>query len=376
MSEPPGQEEEEEPAAAADLDELLEQFREPEEPPRPRANPLWVVAGVLLTVLAGWLALRASGGGSADQPTSAALTGERLPGKVSQRTARAEDEKPVDVVEDYLARCKKGMTAREVRWIVEDFQRAGLDDEPGSILSKIGSLFKDPSREIDGKINAELAVQLRTASLECARIQREWYGNALADGLRLDPTQKKAMKERLDAALAKDQAQFEDRVKAFTLFVEAAASGDSGQTPEIIGEIERLSDGEQVSHGVFEQSIYQRFLEAAQWLEDESYAPWNLCALTEEQRKIFLTGKSSEPPGEVPSGDGLYDDSQGWLNLASMATGEPVFPLTEDQKVSLYGGESLELELGIMHPSQLKVRLLLDPELAAHLSEKLDALEK
>lgn len=373
MSEPLEQEEEE-PAADADLAELLEQFREPEEAPRPRANPLWFVSAILLSVLGVWLALRASGGEVEDKPKSTGLAGAMLPGKTSERLPR--DEGPVDVVEDYLARCKKGMTAQEVRWIVEDFQKAGLDDGPGSLLSKIGSLFKDPSREVDGKINAELAVQLRTVSLECARIQREWYGNALADGLRLDPTQRKAMKERLDAALAEDQGQFEDRVKAFTLFVEAAASGDSGQTPEIIGEIERLSDGEQVSHGVFEQSIYQRFLEAARWLEDESYAPWNLCALTEEQRKIFLTGKSSEPPGELPSGDGLYDDPQGWLDLASMATGEPVFPLTEDQKVSLYGGEPLKLELGIMHPSQLKVRLLLDPELAAHLSEKLDSLEK
>ena len=132
MSEPPEQEEEpEDPAAGADLEELLEQFREPEEAPRPRANPLWFIAAILLSVLACWLALRASGGSAEEKPESAALAGAMLPGKTSERLPG--DEGPVDVVEDYLARCKKGMTAQEVRWIVEDFQRAGLDEEAGSL---------------------------------------------------------------------------------------------------------------------------------------------------------------------------------------------------------------------------------------------------
>jgi hypothetical protein len=55
---------------------------------------------------------------------------------------------------------------------------------------------------------------------------------------------------------------------------------------------------------------------------------------------------------------------------------DSVYPFTEDQKLSLKGGEPLELEQGVMHPSQLKVLLLLRPELAAQLSEKLDSLEK
>lgn len=386
MSEPPEQEEEpDDPAAGADLEELLEQFREPEEPRRPRANPLWFVAAILMSVLGVWLALRASGGSAEEKPESAALAGAMLPGKTSERLP--VDEGPVDVVEDYLARCKKGMTAQEVRWIVEDFQRAGLDDGPGSILSKTELLVNNPSRVIDGKINAAMAAQLRTASLECARLQREWYGNALADGLMLDPAQKRVLKERLGAALAKDQEQFENKVKAFAMFVEAAASGDSGLTQEIIGEIERLSDGEQVSYGFFEGSIYLRFLAARTWLEAEHYAPWNLCALTERQREIFFAGKSPEPLGQVAAGDGSDEDPQPWYELALAASGGPiggdggvsfdsVYPFTEDQKLSLKGGEPLELEQGVMHPSQLKVLLLLRPELAAQLSEKLDSLEK
>ena len=76
MSEPPEQEEEpEDPAAAADLEELLDQFREPEEALRRRANPLWFIAAILLSVLACWLALRASGGSAEEKPEAAARAG-------------------------------------------------------------------------------------------------------------------------------------------------------------------------------------------------------------------------------------------------------------------------------------------------------------
>ncbi len=394
MSEPP-EPEEEEPAADADLEELLEQFREPEEVPRPRANPLWLISAILLSVLACWLALRAGGGGTDEQPESAALAGEMLPGKVSQRTARAEDEKPVDVVEDYLARCKKGMTAQEVRWIVEDFQRAGLGEGQGSVLTNTGRLVNDPSRVTEGKINTELAVQLRTASLECARNQREWYGNALADGLRLDAAQKKALKERLNAALAVDREQFENRVKAFALFVEGTASDGSGLTPEITEKIGRLSGGEQVSHGFFEGTTYLRFLETTSWLADERYAPWVVCDLSPEQEAVTRRSEFEEEMHlheEASAHQDLYD-APTWLvrgtpfrtsltdkreihiadgEFGELAAAGQIFPLEEAQ---LFEGEKF-LRINDptrLHPAQLKMLLLLEPERAA---EILQALEK
>ncbi len=395
MSELPEQEEEpEDPAAGAELEELLEQFREPEEPPRQRANPLWFVSAILLSVLAGWLALRASGGGVEDQPKSAAVAGGMLPGKTSARLPR--DEGPGDVVEDYLARCKKGMTAQELRWIVEDFQRVGLGDDPLSYVSKIAHSLNDPSREIEGKINAALAARLRTASVECARIQRQWYGNALADGLRLNPAQKKMLKERLDAALASDREQFENRVKALLLYLEAASSEDPALTADLEATIERLIGGPslQVTDGFFEGMTYSSFLETPNWMADGRYAPWELCELSPEQEAVTRRSEIEEERQQQNKGNGdrNLNEEPTWLirgiplrsgttdkreihladgDFGPLATAGSVFPLEE---VQLFEGDEFVriTDPTRLHPAQLKMLLLLEPERAEQILQALD----
>jgi hypothetical protein len=386
----------EEPAAAADLEELLEQFREPEAPPKKRANPLWVISALLLTVLACWLALRASAGGTGEKPKSAALAGERLPGKVAERTVMRAV--PVSVVEDYLARCKRGMTAREVRWIVEDLQKAGLGEDPLSYLSRISPTLMEPSPEIEGKANAEVAARLTTASLECARIQRAWYGDALADGLRLDPAQRRVLKERLDAALAEDRELFENRVKALLLYLRAASSEDPALTAELNSEIERLI-GESallaVADGFFEGMTYSSFLGAPNWLADERYAPWKLCDLSPEQDGVTRRSEMEEEGQEqeeanadrdpfgpatwldqgTPFRSGLTDKREIHVadgDFGPLAAAGSIFPLEEVQLFE--GDEFLRItDPTRLHPAQLKMLLLLEPGRAA---EILQALEK
>jgi hypothetical protein len=334
VSEPPEQEEEpEEPAADADLEELLEQFREPEEAPRPRANPLWLVSAILLSVLACWLALRASSGGAEDKPKSSALAGAMLPGKTSERLPR--DEQPVDVVEDYLARCKKGMTAQEVRWIVEDFQRAGLDEE----LPAAASI-----RDLDSR----------------RRAHHEWYLDLLIDGLGFDIDQRRMAMERLQL-----------------LRVEAVAT--------LTREFEE--NERQWTWGILEPFVDY-------WLEDESYAPWKLCDLTAEQEAVTRCSEVAlKHQQESDSGSGtLFTTS--WLeqitpfrsaltdlreihladgDFGPLAAAGSIFPLEEPQ---LFDGEKfLRIEDPTrLHPAQLKMLLLLEPGRAAEIVQALERL--
>jgi hypothetical protein len=343
VSEPPEQEEVE-PAADADLEELLEQFREPEEPRRSRANPLWVVAGVLLTVLAGWLALRASGGGADVEERSVALVGVMLPGKTSERLPRGEET--VDVVEDYLARCKKGMTAQEVRWIVEDFQKAGLDLPPeGERIEKF------------------VAVRLD---------QHRWYLELLADGLALDAEQRRVASEKL--WLLADEAT--QKIAKELMEHDASVAKLLEKQPEILRDL----------------------IDANRWLEDERYAPWELCELTKDQLRLTWFGwvnsrRNAEPDSLTYEPDMPWFDDRmvaggpsegGDWTIADFPTGDAptaingagsVLPFTAGQKFRKGDGDGvgpLEHQAMGCHPAQLKTLLMVAPTIASRLLQRLD----
>ena len=359
MSEPPEQEEEpEEPAADADLEELLEQFREPEEAPRPRANPLWLVSAILLSVLACWLALRASGGEAEDKPKSTALAGAMLPGKTSERLPR--DEQPVDVVEDYLARCKKGMTAQEVRWIVEDFRRAGLSQEAGSISGLINGEIQGG----DPVMNADSKSKVLEMALDLGRRQRAWYAATLDDVLQLGQQQKLEVRAKLRLALEADRKKSEEDWDS----LEAALRSESPSP---------FDDGFEGLQVVAELAI------ATRWMDHDQYAPWELTTLTEEQLSITSHDEIEDADeAKVPYGRGwmrpvMPPDGMrvgDWPQI-SMSREAMVLPLTSDQKFPQFG-EKLLTQLGeakLLHPAQLRLRLLFDPSGSEWL---LNALEK
>lgn len=393
MSEPPEREEEdpEDPAAGADLEELLEQFREPEEAPRKRANPLWLISAILLSVLAGWLALRASGGSAEEKPESVALTGAMLPGKTSERLPGKEG--PVDVVEDYMARCKKGMTAQEVRWIVEDFQRAGLGEGPGSlaaeitaILSPLGDL-NDTSKLKDLPIDEATATLLKQKGLKLARLQQEWYASAIADGLRLTPLQRKE--------IAQSGERFvNERVSDFLELEIASVTANFGgptsenflrsRFPGGIREIDLLFPG-------------TGLLEASHWIQSQDRAPWNMVELAPEQEAVTRRSEVEEEEHQQAEESGNETIwTSPWLDRATpfrrsltdkreihladgdfgpLAAAGSIFPLEEIQLFE--GDEFVRInDPTRLHPAQLKMLLLLEPERAAEILQALEQADK
>lgn len=332
MSEPPEQEEEE-PAADADLAELLEQFREPEEAPRPRANPLWFVSAILLSVLGIWLALRASGGEAEDKPESAALAGAMLPGKTSERLPRGEET--VDVVEDYLARCKKGMTAQEVRWIVEDFQRAGLDWE-GELATDLAQIFELLRNEGGRPPRAQERERIESLAKQLGHRQRKWFGDTLAAALKLDLKQEREMRQNLAAAMEKD-------------WVELLRAREEGEAQEAEGQ-----------RNYFGHSIYYLgFIE--DWIEKPEYAPWKLTSLTEAQ--LALTSFESQDDAVVwlrkPSSPAVEDSPKPQdADAGGEGEGEGTNHNPGDEGILIHSPSDVLDGAMRLHPAHLRMDLL------------------
>ena len=335
-----------------DLDELLEQFREPEEKQRRKTVPasVWLMLALILSVGGVWLALRVATGAA----TAIATAGPMKPGKSSERKAREEQLDAVDVVEDYIARCKKGMSAREVRWVIEDFQKAGLDQ----------GLRDAPAGQF---------IRQRKA-------QHAWYLDLLVDGLRLDPEQKREAKEKLAGLLEEAVADFQKDL--------------AEQASEAVEE-----DGRRFQ--VVAGAVVSRLIDSKQWLADERYAPWELCDLTDEQKRVTwfrwiqtvrtdepglatsdpdrewfdpdmcsLTDPASPDPGSV--GDFATGQAPGKIDAAGS-----IFPFVSGQHFIERGSAGpIEMQAMGCHPAQLKTSLLVNPGMAARLLEGLNYLER
>ena len=205
-----------------DLDELLELFREPEEEPRRKKTrgSVWLMAALILSLLGGWMAARVANGAAAKHSAPGPPV---LPTKVSDRKPR--EEQAVGVVENYIARCKKGMTEREVRWIIEDFQKAGLAQGLGN---------STPEEFIRQR-----------------KVQHAWYLDLLAEGLRLDHEQRRTASGKLAGLLEEAGTDFQKRLSEQT---SEPAEQDDGRAQVVGGE------------------VIGRSIDAEQWLTDERYA--------------------------------------------------------------------------------------------------------
>ena len=169
---------------------------------------------------------------------------------------RYHDRAPVvpwsgDVTEDFAARAAEGLEDREIGWIVEDFQTAGLD------LGVRGA----PQEEF----------------IEQRRAQHRWYLSALADGLRLSPEQTTAAAGRLDELAEEAEADFLKSLEG--------AGGKfehEGKSYQIIG-----------SH------VISRHVSASEWLTGD-FMPWEISGLTKEQEQLTAKDQmDSTPPAEA-----------------------------------------------------------------------------
>lgn len=344
---------EEEDKAEPDLDELLELFREPEEEPRRRSIPgaVWMMLALILSLGGVWLAMRVASGAVAAH----AAAGPAKPGKASERKPLGE----TDVVEDYTARCQKGMTARQVRWIVEDFQKEGLDDGPGSfraiiemILEPLDIAGADEQELEELSIDDETAAKLKTLGLELASRQQRWYAGALADGLRLSPEQKLELKAS-GRQLVKDcEDDFLKINGAVTVTVaETEEPETETEEPEASYISERVLDGLTGTDLLFPRT---GLLEPSYWLKQPGSAASERIDLTPGQLEIVHPEKGSDVG--VPE------------RLRNL---QQVLPLVAGQKFPADESDILGLAEA-MHPAQLKVLLLLDPEAAAELTSALE----
>ena len=211
-----------------------------------------------------------------------------------------------DPVFDYIARWEKGITDREIGWIIEDFQMAGLDFD-----------WQNPRTTV-----ADL-VTLRTS-------QHRWYREALVDALRLSPEQSAQVAAKLDELLDKAKADFM-RARE-TLYIEDETDGTASP-----------------------------FVNPDEWLRNDdpfngsislSFQPWNLCQLMPEQQDILSNTEQSES-----STSGFL----GW-NTSPLPKVES-HPLKDP--ISAPGVKEQIAHIRALHPAQLKMILLHKPALAS-----------
>ena len=338
----PGVDEEEQDDKAARLEALLEEFREPEEPPRKnKTGPIWYLVALILGLGGCWLALQATEGGVPD--ATATTAGPMKPAKVADRSAYYTKLTITDAEADYRERCKKGMTAKEVRWIAEDFVQADLADGTGGLPSQVREAEEllrqtagwtewaedgEPPSDLTEKVTASL----KSKGLLLAARQQQWYVGALSDGLRLDRDQRK------------------EAYESGRRFVEELGAGFPSPAEP---------DGEAEGGGPEEEppGIGDELLNPAQWLQNQRCAPWEMCDLRPDQRAIVEVAGAR--------GAAIRDDASQPIRNAAV-----VFPFTEDQDKRI-PEDDLSGLLGSLHPAQLKMLLLIEPGMATMALEAL-----
>ncbi|MEO5916991.1 MAG: hypothetical protein ABIS50_22370 [Luteolibacter sp.] len=248
-----------------------------------------------------------------------------------------------DPVADYVARCEKGMTDREIGWILEDFRNSGLDQ------------FAFSERSTDDELLA-----YRVA-------QNGWYREALIDGLRLNREQSKEV-------MQKQREQFE-KLKA--AFKRNRAEDGTGIRPSF-------------ATSRFDLILSPFWLMGAEEYEIPDYStfmPWDLCSLTPQQEQItwkkeYLAEEESDTAVTFPVHPRFknahpVDQSSGIFETWQIA--DAVFPFLKSQtfkpketNADVSGQVMLE-NLRLIHPSQFKIILMIAPNLARELQSALDS---
>ncbi len=317
------------------LEALVDQ--ETEAAPRRRISKT-LIAACLLTGLGVWQIVHVSNGGepifrvaakAKAAPTKLRSDGRRPIGKVLPST---------DPIATYLERAKRGMTDQEIRWMITDFQAAGLDQV---------------DRSPKGTLRAK---------------QQLWYLEALTEALQLSSEQKNQARARMDELLKEDLAAYGQGIAGVTSVKEA--------TEAIPREIPIAP-----------------YADSGTWLLKEAYAPWELCDLTKEQDQLTMhrwRAAEQQPILWLQLARTKQDPVSGNLieldEVDPFAPGLPkilpshrefelmdVFPLTPDQKYpNAFGfGSSIQQARGLQ-PSQLRILMLLEPDASGVLLEQLD----
>lgn len=230
------------------------------------------------------------------------------------RPERVKNELPPGTTpaEAFAERLARGLSPREVRWIIEDFENA----------------------DIGGEVRAAETAEF----LSERRRQHRWLLGLLKQGLALRPDQEREVVENLNLWFDRAARDFSEEVGSLP-------------TIEVKGREMRVVPGEIVS----------RVIEPGRWLKDDACAPWNLCELTSAQMQLVLPMDADE---EILPGDGWWEAGRDGDPARLIFTVAPgTVPPSSD---------GLEAAL-TLHPAQLKSLLLIEPSHVARLREELAA---
>lgn len=276
-----------------------------------------------------------------------------------------------DPAADYIARSEKGITDREIGWIVEDFRNAGL------AVDLLGPNFVHRTRdELTGR---------QKEFLDRRAAQYRWYHDALVDGLRLSPEQSSQASKNLNKLFDLAKAHFDETFNA-------PMSSDK-------------RDAEIEWETIAAQHPMEELITSYRWINDENLAfmPWNLCPLTPNQEKLTWKSWVDKTPEEksaienqakaafemahdplsrilpYPSlGFGEFDPTFllapvyfRWPNLILPFLNQQKFLPIEDMLENQSPGVLLA-EIRALHPAQLKLLLLFEPERSAEILRDLN----
>ncbi len=317
---------------------------ETEAAPRRRISKT-LIAACVLSGLGVWQIVEVSNGG--EPLFQLASKAKTAPTKLRSdgRAPLGRALPSTDPIAAYLERAKRGMTDQEIRWMIEDFQAAGLDKEEHSLK---------------GILRAK---------------QQLWYLEALTEALQLSPDQKAQAKTKMDELLAADVETFEKGIAG------VGANTDLARIPDTLPIAPPAA--------------------ANVWLMKDAYAPWNLCDLSKEQDQLTMhrwrdaerqSAVKNEADGDAPE--------PAWMQLATtkldplsgniIELGETnphqfafeghalfgrilvvdAFPLTPNQKdpVSPTGLDQARS----LNSAQLRMAMLMEPSATSSLLKQLD----
>ncbi len=315
-----------------------------------KSTLLWIALATVVGLVGIWQAKVAIGQGL--HPVQ-----ESLPPPLKTRVAVRPPPEVFtgDVVEDYIARCNKGLSDQEIGWIVTDFRNAGLDDPPAD---------NSPDNIL----------------IDYHKRQNRWYCDAIIDGLRLSSSQSAEAAQNLAELLQEVSDAFlhgiaSEKYKEFTpkelqsLFHNwIFSSNESGERVRI------------PPRTLFTPTAHQ------QDILDHSFGAGG------SEADPFDSAPAASPASPVTQAPPI-DPSQPTLKGKTAATypieedypipagfeeADQTFPILKSQQMVGVGKNEPAVSdpfihnVRHLHPAQLKVLLLFKPQMAAEIQAALD----
>ncbi len=226
-----------------------------------------LIAAYIILGLGIWQMIQISSGGGSLFQFAKEMTSVPVELRPDRLMPPARDLPSTDPVGAYVSNSKRGMTDKEIRWMIEDFQQVRMMPTSGNI---------EEYRSFRER-------------------QNKWYLTAVTEALSLTPEQRQSVQKSLRGLLDQAEEGFKREVD------EASARGE-------------------VPNG----NIVNPYLEATFWLRNAEFAPWNLCELTEAQADLTMERSWLEQKESAMKMPDPFNQEPMWLNYMAIAMKDPV----------------------------------------------------